>query len=164
MFRTPKRGIIVYPNRPNDQLRVVLYFADGGSEPPSENTLAQKRALKAPFGDVGGRLRTVVAALDGADDLYASEMAQVRMRTWSDGRIVLAGDAAYCPSPLTGQGTSLALVGAHVLAEEIARSTGNLAAAVESHERRLRPFVEANLAIDLRTGKGIDDAKNAIAI
>ena len=80
------------------------------------------------------------------------------------GRIVLVGDAAYCPSPLTGQGTSLALVGAYVLAEEIARSTGDLAAAAESHERRLRPFVEANLAIDLRTGKGIDDAKNAIAI
>jgi 2-polyprenyl-6-methoxyphenol hydroxylase-like FAD-dependent oxidoreductase len=164
VFRTPERGIIVYPNRSNDQLRVALYFADGGSEPPLQDTVAQKRALKAPFGDVGGRFRTLVAELDGADDLYASEMAQVRMRRWSVGRIVLAGDAAYCPSPLTGQGTSLALVGAYVLAEEIARSTGDLAAAAESHERRLRQFVEANLAIDLRTGKGIDDAKNAIAI
>jgi len=164
VFRTPERGIIVYPNRSNDQLRVVLYFADGGSEPPLQDTVAQKRALKAPFGDVGGRFRTLVAELDGADNLYASEMAQVRMRRWSDGRIVLAGDAAYCPSPLTGQGTSLALVGAYVLAEEIGRSTGDLAAAAESHERRLRPFVEANLAIDLRTGKGIDDAKNAITI
>jgi 2-polyprenyl-6-methoxyphenol hydroxylase-like FAD-dependent oxidoreductase len=164
VFRTPQRGIIVYPDRSNDQLRVALYFADGGSEPPLQDTLAQKRALKAPFGDVGGRFRTLVAELDGADDLYASKMAQVRMRRWSDGQIVLVGDAAYCPSPLTGQGTSLALVGAYVLAEEIARSTGDLAAAAESHERRLRPFVEANLAIDLRTGKGIDDAKNAIAI
>ena len=164
VFRTPERGIIVYPDRSNDELRVALYFTDGGSEPPLQDTVAQKCALKAPFGDVGGRFRTLVAELDGADDLYASEMAQVRMRRWSDGRIVLAGDAAYCPSPLTGQGTSLALVGAYVLAEEIARSTGDLAAAAESHERRLRPFVEANLAIDLRTGKGIDDAKNAIAI
>jgi 2-polyprenyl-6-methoxyphenol hydroxylase-like FAD-dependent oxidoreductase len=164
VFRTPERGIIVYPNRSNDQLRVVLYFADGGSVPPLQDTVAQKRALKAPFADVRGRFRTLLAELDGADDLYAGEIAQVRMRKWSDGRIVLAGDAAYCPSPLTGQGTSVALVGAYVLAEEIARSTGDLAAAVESHERRLRPFVEANLAIDLRTGKGIDDAKNAIAI
>jgi 2-polyprenyl-6-methoxyphenol hydroxylase-like FAD-dependent oxidoreductase len=163
VFRTPERGIIVYPNRSNDQLRVVLYFADGGAEPP-QDTVAQKRALKAPFGDVGGRFRTLMAELDGADDLYASEMAQVRLRRWSDRRIVLAGDAGYCPSPLTGQGTSLALVGAYVLAEEIARSTGDLPAAAESHERRLRPFVEANLAIDLRTGQGIDVAKNAIAI
>src|SRR5262249_20718381 len=68
---------------------------DGGSEPPSQDTVAQKRALKAPFGDVGGRFRTLVAELDRANDLYASEMAQVRMRWWSDGRIVLAGDAAY---------------------------------------------------------------------
>jgi 2-polyprenyl-6-methoxyphenol hydroxylase-like FAD-dependent oxidoreductase len=163
VFRTPERGIIVYPTRANDRLRVVLYFADRGSDPP-QDIVAQKRALKAPFGDVGGRFRRLVAELDGAEDLYASEMAQVRMRGWSDRRIVLAGDAAYCPSPLSGQGTSLALVGAYVLAEEIARSTDDLATATESHERRLRPFVEANLAIDLRTGKGIDDAKNAIAI
>jgi 2-polyprenyl-6-methoxyphenol hydroxylase-like FAD-dependent oxidoreductase len=88
----------------------------------------------------------------------------LRSRLIGAWQIVLAGDAAYCPSPLTGQGTSLALVGAYVLAEEIARSTVDLAAAAESHERRLRPFVEANQAIDLRTGKGIDDAKNAIAI
>jgi len=129
----------------------------GGSAPPLDDTVAQKRALKAPFGDVGGRFRTLVAELDGADDLYASEMAQVRMRKWSDRRIVLAGDAAYCPSPLTGQGTSLALVGAYLLAEEMARSGDDLAAPAEGHERRLRPFVEANLVIDLHT-------KNAIAI
>jgi 2-polyprenyl-6-methoxyphenol hydroxylase-like FAD-dependent oxidoreductase len=164
VFRTPERGIIVYPDRTNDQLRVALYFANSGSEPPSQDAVAQKRALKAPFGDVGGRFRTLVAELDEADDLYAGEMAQVRMRRWSDGRIVLAGDAAYCPSPLTGQGTSLALVGAYVLAKEIARSTGDLAAAAEIHEQRLRPFVEANQAIDLRTGEGIEEAKNAIAI
>ena len=164
VFNTPERGIIVYPDRSNDQLRVALYFADSGSELQLRDTVAQKRALKAPFSDVGGRFRTLVAKLDGADDLYASEMAQVHMRRWSDGRIVLAGDAAYCPSPLTGQGTSVALVGAYVLAEEIGLSTGDLAAAVDSHERRLQPFVEANLAIELLTGKGIDDAKNAIAI
>ena len=35
------------------------------------------------------------------------------------GRVTLVGDAGYCPSPLSGQGTSLALVGAYVLAGEL---------------------------------------------
>ncbi|HEY3621813.1 MAG TPA: hypothetical protein VGL12_05355, partial [Roseiarcus sp.] len=72
--------------------------------------------------------------------------------------------AAHCPSPLTGQGTSLALVGAYVLAEEIGRSDGDMEAAAGRYERRMRPFVAANLAIDVSTGKGIDAAKNAIDI
>jgi hypothetical protein len=58
VFRAPERGIIVYPDRSNDQLRVALYFADGGSEPPLQDAVAQKRALKAPFDDVGGRTQS----------------------------------------------------------------------------------------------------------
>jgi predicted dithiol-disulfide oxidoreductase (DUF899 family) len=75
----------------------------------------------------------------------------------------LEDDVVY-PSPLTGQGTSLALVGAYVLAEEIDRSDGDMAAAAGRYERRMRPFVAANLAIDVSTGEGIDVAKNAIDI
>jgi 2-polyprenyl-6-methoxyphenol hydroxylase-like FAD-dependent oxidoreductase len=86
------------------------------------------------------------------------------MEGWSIGRIVLAGDAAHCPSPLTGQGSSLALVGAHLLAEEVGRSDGDVEAAGIRYEQRMRPFVTANLAIDIATGEGIDAAKNAIDI
>jgi 2-polyprenyl-6-methoxyphenol hydroxylase-like FAD-dependent oxidoreductase len=106
----------------------------------------------------------MLAELGRADDLWAAEMAQVPMEGWSIGRVVLAGDAAHCPSPLTGQGTSLALVGAYVLAEEIDRSDGDMEAAAGQYERRMRPFVAANLAIDVSTGEGIDVAKNAIDI
>ena len=86
------------------------------------------------------------------------------MEGWSIGRVVLAGDAAHCPSPLTGQGTSLALVGAYVLADEIGRSGGGMEAAAGQYERRMRPFVAANLAIDVHTGEGIDAAKYAIEL
>src|SRR5262249_53005092 len=42
----------------------------------------------------------------------------IRMDHWSQGRVVLVGDAGYCASPMSGQGASLALIGAHVLAGE----------------------------------------------
>jgi 2-polyprenyl-6-methoxyphenol hydroxylase-like FAD-dependent oxidoreductase len=47
------------------------------------------------------------------------EMAQVRMPHWSAGRVALLGDAAFGPSPMSGQGTSLALIGAHLLAHQV---------------------------------------------
>ena len=60
---------------------------------------------------------------------------------WSSGRVVLLGDAGYCPTPLTGMGTSLALVGAYVLAGELARADGDHDRAFAAYEERMRPYV-----------------------
>ena len=160
VFRAPDRGAIVYPTRDNSELRVALYFATRDAGPAAHDTAAQRRALKAHLEDIGGPIGTMIKELDRAEDLYADGMAQVRMDTWSRGRVALVGDAAFCPSPLTGQGTSLALVGAYALARELAGSVGH-EAALARYEKRLRPFVVANQDIDIRTGEGIDEAKNA---
>jgi 2-polyprenyl-6-methoxyphenol hydroxylase-like FAD-dependent oxidoreductase len=159
VFRTPDRGAIIYPTRDNSELRVALYFATDDADPAAHDTTAQRRALRTHFDDIGGPIGTMIKELDQAEDLYADGMAQVRMNSWSRGRVALVGDAAFCPSPLTGQGTSLALVGAYVLARELSGSFGH-AAALARYER-LRPFVVANQDIDLRTGEGIDKAKIA---
>jgi 2-polyprenyl-6-methoxyphenol hydroxylase-like FAD-dependent oxidoreductase len=76
-----------------------------------------------------------------ASDFYFDRLAQVRMDRWSAGRVVLVGDAAHCPSPLAGVGTSLALVGAYVLAGELAAAAGDHRLAFAGYERRLREFV-----------------------
>ena len=62
----------------------------------------------------------LVEAMHAADDFVLDSMAQVHLPAWSRGRVVLLGDAAWCPTPLSGLGTSLALVGAYVLAGELA--------------------------------------------
>ena len=66
------------------------------------------------------------------------------MPSWCKGRIALVGDAGYCPSPFTGQGTSLALIGAFVLARELARGGADHETAFAQYETRMRPFVKAN--------------------
>jgi 2-polyprenyl-6-methoxyphenol hydroxylase-like FAD-dependent oxidoreductase len=161
VFRTPKRGVIVYPTRDNSQLRVGLYFASSNPNPAAQKATGQRQLFKEHCGDIGGPFAALVQAIDQADDLYASPMAQVRMESWSSGRIVLAGDASFCPTPLTGQGTSLALVGAYVLAEELARE-GEISDGFMRYEQRLRGFVALNQDIDPSTGSGTDLAKNAI--
>lgn len=82
-----------------------------------------------------------------SDNFYAHVVGQVRMDSWSRGRVILLGDAAWSPSPLSGMGTSSALVGSYVLAGEIAKhasggSSDGICAALEAWENRFRPFVD----------------------
>jgi 2-polyprenyl-6-methoxyphenol hydroxylase-like FAD-dependent oxidoreductase len=69
------------------------------------------------------------------------------MDSWSVGRVTLAGDAGYCPSPLSGQGSSLALVGAYVLANELRAPDGDYRDAFARYQRRMQDFVERNQQI-----------------
>jgi 2-polyprenyl-6-methoxyphenol hydroxylase-like FAD-dependent oxidoreductase len=70
-------------------------------------------------------------------------MEQVRVDDWSRGRVVLLGDAGYCGSPLTGQGTSLALVGAYVLAGELISGPSDPPAAFAAYQRAMQAYVDA---------------------
>ena len=69
------------------------------------------------------------------------------MDSWSAGRVTLVGDAGYCPSPLSGQGSSLALVGAYVLASELRAADGDHRHAFGRYQQRMQDFVERNQQI-----------------
>jgi 2-polyprenyl-6-methoxyphenol hydroxylase-like FAD-dependent oxidoreductase len=71
----------------------------------------------------------------------------VVMDRWSSGRVGLLGDAAFCSSPMSGGGTGLALVGAYLLAGELAAAGWDPEAGFAGYEARMRPFVEANQEI-----------------
>ncbi|WP_131738870.1 FAD-dependent monooxygenase [Actinomadura roseirufa] len=77
-----------------------------------------------------------------AGDFYFDAVAQVRMDAWSRGRVTLAGDAAHCPSPLSGMGTGLAVVGAYVLAGELAAAGGDHRVAYPRYEEVMRGYAE----------------------
>ena len=63
------------------------------------------------------------------------------------------GDAAYCASPMSGQGTSIALIGAYVLAGELAAASGAHPRAFAEFESVMRPLVEANQALGLKSAQ-----------
>ena len=64
------------------------------------------------------------------------------MEHWSRGRVALVGDAAYCVSLLAGQGSALAMIGAYILAGELAKAAGQHDIAFANYEKLLRGFVE----------------------
>ena len=89
----------------------------------------------------GWRFDEVMAGMMESDDLYGNELAQVKPPTLHKGRFVLVVDAGYCPGP-TGGGTSLALAGAYVLAGEINKHKGDLAAGLQAYETTMRPIID----------------------
>ncbi|MFG3280405.1 FAD-dependent monooxygenase [Streptomyces sp. NPDC048111] len=94
------------------------------------------------FRDAGWQSGRFIEGMGASPFFYSQEVVQVRTDTWSEGRVVLAGDAAHCASPYSGMGISGGLVGAHVLAREINRNPGDLPTALARYDRVLRPFVE----------------------
>ncbi|MDH6298705.1 FAD-dependent monooxygenase [Agrobacterium fabrum] len=103
--------------------------------------LAKQRALlREAFSSLGWHVPAMLEETDSAVDFYFDALAQVQMPSWSSGRVVLVGDAAYCASPASGAGALLALTGAYRLAGELA-TYGITATALERYEVAQRPLV-----------------------
>jgi 2-polyprenyl-6-methoxyphenol hydroxylase-like FAD-dependent oxidoreductase len=101
----------------------------------------QKQIIADTFAGAGWQVPRLLAALRDTPDLYFDTYGQVHLDSWSRGRVALLGDAGYSPSPLTGLGTSLALVGAYVLAGELAAAAGDHRAAFGRYETEMRAYV-----------------------
>jgi len=104
----------------------------------------QKQFLRDTFCDFGWETQNILSRMPESDDFYFDAIMQVKMNSWTKGRIALVGDAGYCPSPLSGQGNNLAFVGAYILAGELKAAHGNYKQAFIRYNTLLRSFVDAN--------------------
>jgi len=141
------RTAVLYAAGEPDRVHGFLSFAR--TDPPFAafaDPDAQRDLVASTFAGAGWEVPRMVAGLRTADDLFFDVVSQIRMPAWSRGRVGLVGDAAYAPSFLSGQGTSIALVGAYVLAGELA-ATPDHRAGFDRYEQRMREFVHRNQAI-----------------
>jgi 2-polyprenyl-6-methoxyphenol hydroxylase-like FAD-dependent oxidoreductase len=107
----------IRPDRDGTAKGSLTFRARLASRPPRPD---RRRLFEERFRGLGWRVPAMLDAIARADDFYFDEISQVRVGNWSRGRVVLLGDAGYCGTPLTGMGTNLSLVGAYVLAGELA--------------------------------------------
>lgn len=113
------------------------------------------RTLRDVFAEDRWRTAEIIDTLPRADDIYFDTVSQIRMEgSWSCGRVALVGDAAYAPAFLSGQGSSIAIAGAYVLASELVRHE-RPEPAFAAYERRLRDYVERNQNLALRTDSSV---------
>jgi 2-polyprenyl-6-methoxyphenol hydroxylase-like FAD-dependent oxidoreductase len=107
----------------------------------------QERIITERLTGAGWKVAELLAAMPEAPDFYFDSVCQVRVDKWWRGRVVLLGDAGYCGSPLAGMGTSMSLVGAYVLAGELAAAGGEPEAAFGAYQEQLAAYVENGLEL-----------------
>jgi 2-polyprenyl-6-methoxyphenol hydroxylase-like FAD-dependent oxidoreductase len=126
----------------NDRTLFLFVFADErGRLTDLHDIAAKKEALRSHFGGLGWECPQILAALDSCAELYFDPVSQIRMESWSKGRVGLVGDAAFCPSLLAGQGSALAMVAAYVLAGELGATGSSPEEALQRYEKRLQAFM-----------------------
>jgi 2-polyprenyl-6-methoxyphenol hydroxylase-like FAD-dependent oxidoreductase len=134
-------GRVVSLRPGKDVMRAMLALRSDPAGYENQPKTEQIAMLRERYADAGWQAERILDALD-PNELEFQPVAQVRAPSWSKGRVVLLGDAAYAPSPLTGQGTSLALIGAYLLAGELGRGD-DPTAALQRYELLMRPRVQS---------------------
>ncbi|KHO00478.1 Monooxygenase, FAD-binding protein [Metarhizium album ARSEF 1941] len=115
---------------------------------------AQKKAFADAFKDLAwAQVPRLLDAMDTTPDFYAHELIQVRPKAYFKGRVVLLGDAGFCPCALTGMGTSSALVGAYILAGELGRNGTDVKAAFAAYDAAMRPWIDKVQALNVQVVK-----------
>jgi 2-polyprenyl-6-methoxyphenol hydroxylase-like FAD-dependent oxidoreductase len=141
-YAAPGRQISRYALRGDRTAFLFVFRRDQPLQkwPDREET---KKILWKVFGhDRWTEIAEIFEHLERCNDLYFDGISQIQMLSWSRGRSVLVGDAAYAPSLLAGEGAGLAMAGAYILAGELERANGDHAVAFSSYERRLRNLIQ----------------------
>lgn len=147
-FADVGRTVAIYPVRETGQARVLLLWrTDAPHDYDRHDPAAQRRLIHNLYGDMGWEMPRLLAELDKADDLYLDSISTIVMDTWARGRVTLVGDAGYSPGAAVGGGTSLAVVGAYVLASELAAASGDHRRGLAAYEQALRPAVRHSQTI-----------------
>ncbi len=142
-YAAPGRQISRYALRGDLSAFLFVFASDERMADRTRDTAAQKEILRRIFSrEPWIEWSEIERRLDGCEDLYFDSVSQISMPSWSDGRTVLVGDAAYCPSLLAGEGSCFAMAGAYILAGEIERAGADYASAFAAYERCFRPFIE----------------------
>jgi 2-polyprenyl-6-methoxyphenol hydroxylase-like FAD-dependent oxidoreductase len=153
-YNSPGRLAGLYSARQNSEAKALFCFASPPLHHDPRDAAQQKKLLAEAFAGEGWEVPRLLRALHGAPDFYFDSVSQIHLDGWSSGRTVLLGDAGYCASPLSGQGTGMALVGAYVLAGELQAAGGDHRTAFARYEEQMRAYVDGCQRLAQGSGRG----------
>jgi 2-polyprenyl-6-methoxyphenol hydroxylase-like FAD-dependent oxidoreductase len=150
---TPIAACIV--KEKGSEARTYLGFsADQPLDYDHRDISLQKQLLTERVANIGSEIPKMLEYMQHSPTFYFDAMNQIIMDDWSKGRISLVGDAGYSVSPATGQGTTIAMVGAYVLAGELAAHTHDFRIGLGNYENHLREYINSNQKIAYDPGTG----------
>ncbi|MDC0672062.1 FAD-dependent monooxygenase [Nannocystis radixulma] len=132
----------IYSARHMDDARALFLFRSARElEYHHRDVARQKQFLREAFAGMGWEVPRLLDESDRASAFYFDTITQLHLDSWTRGRVTLAGDAGYSPGPAIGGSTSLAVVGAYVLAGELAGAGGDHVRGFAAAEEALREYV-----------------------
>jgi 2-polyprenyl-6-methoxyphenol hydroxylase-like FAD-dependent oxidoreductase len=137
-----------YPIRGGRTATFFLHRAPTWLE--DRSAAACRRELEATYRGRGWILDQLLDAFPTDGNVYFDDVGQIDTLRWSEGRVVMVGDAAACVSLMAGQGASLAMFSAYALAQELRAQSSNVPRALESYEARVRPLVSSRKRAGVR--------------
>ncbi len=150
MHYVPKKmgAIMQYGSRKHTR---ALFLFSSPKLDYDHRDLEQQKSIVTKFfaEETGWQFPRLLEEMRSASDFYFDDVSQIRMDRWSNGRVALLGDAACAPTLISGQGTSMAVVGAYVFAGELASAGGDYRTAFARYEQECRSFMEQNQRIAL---------------
>jgi 2-polyprenyl-6-methoxyphenol hydroxylase-like FAD-dependent oxidoreductase len=145
------RVAAIWSTRDDPSAKACFGFASAGRQVDLRDRAEQEEALRTVYAGIGWEVPRLLELMPDATDWYFDIAAQVDMARWARGRVSLVGDAAYCASPMSGQGSSIALIGAYLLAGELAAASGDHGAALAEYDQLMRPFITANQQLGIQS-------------
>jgi 2-polyprenyl-6-methoxyphenol hydroxylase-like FAD-dependent oxidoreductase len=151
MHYVPKKMAAIMQYGSRKHTRALFMFASPKLDYDHRDVAQQKQIVARMFAeDTGWQFPRLLEEMREASDFYFDDISQIRMDRWSNGRVALVGDAAFAPTLITGQGTSMAVVGAYVLAGELAAASGDYRTAFARYEQECRSYMKQNQEIALK--------------
>ena len=140
LYNSPGRMVSVHPSR-GSAIAAFMFRSPALPGFDHRDTEQHKGFVTSAFAEDSWRVPELLRHVRAAEDIYFDSVSQVRLPRWSNGRVAVLGDAASCLS-LFGDGSTLAIAGAHTLAEELAASRTDPQAAFRRYESRHRTLVD----------------------
>ncbi|WP_436763716.1 FAD-dependent monooxygenase [Streptosporangium sp. V21-05] len=140
MYNTPGRMVSIHPSR-GDAVAAFIFRGPAIDGFDHRDTEQHRRIVTEAYAGAGWRVPELLERLRKTEDLYFDSVSHVRLPTWARGRVALLGDAASCVS-LFGDGSSLAIAGAHTLAKALAARPADHAEAFRHYEAGHRTLVD----------------------
>jgi 2-polyprenyl-6-methoxyphenol hydroxylase-like FAD-dependent oxidoreductase len=131
--------VAMIPNG-EDRISVIVYHAAGGLEPAGKTNADYRTFFAEAYRDFAEPVRRVLGAIDAHTYVFSDTIAMVKLPSIVKGRVALVGDAAHCPTFMSGMGSSLALQGAHTLATSLAAHPTDMRAALAAFETTITPI------------------------
>ncbi|GAB3900042.1 FAD-dependent monooxygenase [Larkinella knui] len=102
----------------------------------------QRKIILDQFAGLGWRTAELLDEMQRSEKIYFDKFCQIKMPSWTKGRVALVGDAGYCASPAAGMGASLSMIGATAVADALQKHNGDFEVAFQEYNNSLRPFIE----------------------